>query len=215
MAQERSKSVQALAKNGDHKVVTSWPGREYGVVLLLAALAGLAASVELILSEIRFYKEPGAHLICDINPLVGCSSSLTSSQAHLLFGIPNSVVGTAFFAGLLALALVLLSGGSLPRLLWRLLSLAGLACLGFVAFFAHATISVFHTLCPWCSLIWLASVPFAVHTWARAAQGGHLPLPAGLARFLLLNRWLLVVGFYALLAAAIGVGLADRIALVI
>lgn len=190
-------------------------GLGYSILLIVVALVGLVASVELVLSEIRYYAEPNAHLICDINPLVGCSSSLVSEQAHLLFGIPNSVVGTAFYGGLLGLGLALLCGGRLPRLVWWGLSLAALVSAVFVVFFAHASITQFQALCPWCSLIWLVSVPFVVHTWARAAERGFLPLSEGAAHFLVANRWLLTAALYGLLLAAVGVGLADRIALVL
>ena len=65
----------------------------------------MLASIELVLSELKTLKNPHAALSCDLNPLIGCSDSLQSWQGHLLFGIPNSVIGTAVFAlaaGLLA-----------------------------------------------------------------------------------------------------------------
>ena len=207
--------LAVLARREAAAAKAAGAGLEYSILLIVVALVGLAASVELILSEIRYYAEPDAHLICDINPLVGCSSSLVSPQAHILFGIPNSVVGTAFYGGLLGLGLALLCGGKLPRLVWWGLSAAALVSAGFIVFFAYASITQFQALCPWCSLIWLVSIPFAVHTWARTAERGYLPLPKGAERFLVGNRWLLTAALYGVLLAAVGVGLADRIALVL
>ena len=81
------------------------PQLSTSIFLFTCAIIGMLASIELVLSELKTLKNPHAALSCDLNPLIGCSDSLQSWQGHLLFGIPNSVIGTAVFAlaaGLLA-----------------------------------------------------------------------------------------------------------------
>ncbi|WP_185695812.1 vitamin K epoxide reductase family protein [Buchananella hordeovulneris] len=190
-------------------------GREFSVVLLVAALLIGFASLQLALAELQFYRDPAGHLACDVNPLIGCSTSLTTPQAHLFFGIPNSLLGLAFAGGLLALGLVLVAGGRLPRLLWWGLCLAGGVLLAYIVYFAHQSVTVFGTLCPWCMVIWVASTVLAAHIFARAAQARHLPLGPGLTRALTLNRWLIAVGLLLVLFGTVLALLWDRVMLVL
>lgn len=210
----REEDYQDPAAPSPHQLAGG-ANREFCFVLLAAALLIGFASLQLALAELQFYRDPAGHLSCDVNPLIGCSTSLTTPQAHLFFGIPNSLLGLAFGGGLLALALVLVAGGRLPRLLWWGLSLAGAVLLAYIAYFAHQSVTVFGALCPWCMVIWFASIVLAVHIFARAAQARHLALGPGLTRFLTLNRWLIAVGLLLILFGTVLALLWDRVMLVL
>lgn len=182
------------------------------VLLVTVSLIALAASAELVLSELKTLKDPSAALGCDINPLIGCSSSLLQWQAHLLFGIPNALVGTALFAGLAGVFLGWV-GGRLPR--WLPLTIeAGLtAALFLIIFFLHQSVTVFRTLCPFCMIVWVATIVLWIHLGALLARLGWLDfLPAGLRGFWVSQRWLLTVAVLLLIVLVIALTMSDKLA---
>ena len=203
------------------------PQLSTSIFLFTCAIIGMLASIELVLSELKTLKNPHAALSCDLNPLIGCSDSLQSWQGHLLFGIPNSVIGTA--VGLLATWIFLphtattttqadLAGDGLetgtetanlepgtetanletgtqtanlepgtpaPALGARIPFLAleaGLTlALGQIAFFLYYSVTEFRTLCPYCMVVWAATILLWVHLGA-ARSGADLG-PAALADY--------------------------------
>ena len=122
--------------------------RSTGIFLLIAAVLGLAAAFELILSELQVLRDPLGELACDINPLITCSTSLLSGQSRLLFDIPNSLIGIMAFTALATFAVIIISRVNLPRWVWWCMGAGTLVGVTYVAFFLHVSISVFQGLCP-------------------------------------------------------------------
>lgn len=170
--------------------------RGFALLMLIAGILGMYASVSLIRTEKQHLLDPASQLACDINPLIGCGSFLDSPQNQLFFGISNAVYGLAFFAGIVALALVLLSGGRLGRWLWQALCLAMVLAAVWLVWFQYQSFVVERALCPYCLLTWFATIPLIVHTWARSVQAGHVPAPDALRRFLVHGRWYITIGVY-------------------
>lgn len=187
----------------------SWGQSAVGIVFSVIALA---ASAALVLTEIAHYKNPDAALSCDINPLIGCGESLTTWQAHLLFGIPNSLLGTIFFTALTTIFVLLLCRTFLPGWMWWCLAGGGVLGLALVVFFLYQSVTVFHALCPWCLVVWTSTVPVA---WLLIVNALRLNLSEenALARVLYRERWLIMVGIYLLLVIAVVLGLGSRILL--
>ena len=195
----------------------------------------MLASIELVLSELKTLKNPHAALSCDLNPLIGCSDSLQSWQGHLLFGIPNSVIGTAVFAlaaGLLATWIFLphtattttqadLAGDGLeagtpaPALGARIPFLAleaGLTlALGQIAFFLYYSVTEFRTLCPYCMIVWAATILLWVHLGAALLRAGWMPVPRALARIWAQQRWLITGILLVLIVLVVAVTLSDKL----
>lgn len=176
-------------------------------MFVLGGLVGLLASIELVLAELELVRNPGAVLSCDFNPAVGCGNSLSSWQSHLLFGVPNSVVGAGLFGIVIAVGVMFLAGARVKPWFWQLMSLAVLGGLAFVAWFAWQSIRVFGILCPWCMVTWVVVIVLAWQTLGRAAQAGHLPLGRGLARALAADRWLWTILTFLVFVVAIAVGM--------
>lgn len=147
----------------------------YGIVTCIAGLLAAFASVQLILAELALAEDPSAALKCDINPIVGCSTFLTSWQGHLL-GISNSILGLVFFAGIAGVGLVLATGGQLTTLMWRFMLLGAAVSFAWLLFFHYESFFVSGTLCPWCMLIWVCLIPFIVHTLAASHRHGAVHL---------------------------------------
>lgn len=178
-----------------------------GAITVLS-LVGAGASLELLLTEIEHRANPVAELGCDVNVLVGCGASLMSWQAHLLFGIPNSVLGLASFL------LLALFGGAVffhwrpPTWMWGLTALGGIGSLGLVAFFLYHTVTDFGTLCPYCLVVWVATIPTAVllvTEWLRSSGKAE----AGVGRVIVRERWAWIVLLFAVVIVVVAIGLAD------
>ena len=136
--------------------------------------------------------DPTASLACDLNPLIACSSSLLSPQAHLFFGISNSVIGIGFFAALLTLAVLGAAGVRFPTWIWWGMALGSVAGLAYVAFILWKSLTFFKALCPYCMLIWVGVIGAAIIIWGvllKSGKVGPALIPAGknLSRY-----WLLV-----------------------
>ncbi len=173
---------------------------ETGLVWTVTSLIGMVASVLLLLSEFAYLKNPAGELLCDVNPLIGCSKWFTKWQGALIFDVPNALLGAIFFAGMVGFGVVLLTGSRLHRFLW-ILSLAGVS-LGmlWVVWFGYQSYIVERSICPNCVLVWLAVIPLFIHILARTLQAGHLGEAAMAAGSVLVrNRWLIVAILYGTL----------------
>lgn len=186
----------------DHVAAGGAP-RWYAILLIVGGLAGLIASIELVLSEMQLLSNPDASLACDINPVIGCGHSLLAWQSHLLFGIPNAVLGTATFGVVLGVGMVFLAGARVARWFWRLMSAVVLAGLAFVAWFAFQSFTAIGTLCPWCMVTWSVVIPTAYATLGIAAQNGALPVPERLCRVLCREKWLFTIATFLIVIVLI------------
>src|SRR5690625_7211619 len=68
-----------------------------GTVLLIGALVGWIASLNLTVDKMYLLEHPDAELACDINPLISCGNVMMTWQAEAL-GIPNMAIGLGGFA---------------------------------------------------------------------------------------------------------------------
>ena len=198
---------------GEAGQVPSWlrasgASRSYGILLTVCSVIAIAASWELMVSELRLIREPLADLTCDVNPLVSCSGTLNVWQGNLL-GVPNSFVGAMAFAVLGTLGLLLASGVRLPRWVWWGMVAATVGAVAFVAWLLSLSVLVFGKLCPFCMVIWAVTIPAAASTWGEAAGRGHLGLSPAAARGLSRARWWIAGAMYVVVVAVIVVGFWD------
>ncbi|MDO4665763.1 MAG: vitamin K epoxide reductase family protein [Actinomycetaceae bacterium] len=181
------------------------------IALALLGVAGGFAALQLILTEIKHYKEPGAALSCDINPLVGCSNSLTSPQAHLL-GIPNATVGLMAFSALLAFALLAIFT-PIPAWIWKIMVVPALAGWVAVGTFLYFSVTIFHALCPWCLVVWAVTIPIGALLLAKSAAAWSTTNPVAI--FLAKNWWAITALLYFTAIISIVVGMRTQLQLVL
>lgn len=186
------------------------PGIPTLVLLIVLAAIAMAASAELVLSEIQTLKQPTAHLGCDLNPLIGCSASLTTWQAHLLFGIPNALVGVGLFAGLAGVFLAW-CGGRVSRWLVLLIEAGLTAGMVLIVFFLHQSIFEFTKLCPFCFIVWTCTIVLWVQLGATLMRLGWLFPDTGFARIWAAQRWLITAIILLLIVLVIAVTLSDKL----
>lgn len=197
---ERNAGVTA---RGGHPVM--------GAAVIVMSALGLLASFALVQAELEVLADPGAELACDLNPLIGCSTSILSPQAHI-FGVPNSVSGVAAFAALFALGVILACRGRLPRLVWWGLSAGAVLGLGFVSYFLYHSAFTFHALCPFCLVVWgatLGVVPLLLGGAAAEGAFGRSVVSAG--KRALRYSWAIVLLLYLLVVLFIVVTMSDKI----
>ena len=202
-------AVEAFEQGGKSAWLTATgASSRYAWLLIIGSLIGIAASWELMVSELKLLKEPLANLSCDVSPLVSCGASLDVWQGNLL-GVPNSFIGGMAFAVLLLVGALLVSGGRLPRWMWWGVTAGTVGGIGFVVWFLIVSITVFGKLCPFCMLIWAVTIPIATGTWGEAARRGHLGLPRTEAERLHRARWPIAAAMYLAVAVTVLVAFWD------
>ncbi len=196
-------AIRALdpAEPSDHER-RGGAGRGLSLILLLGGVVGGWASVMLLLAGRTLAADPDAALACDINPVVGCGDFLLTWQSSVL-GVPNALLGAVGFAALAVIGLALLLGARLPRWIWVALALGAVGGTIFTVWFQYQSLAVLRGLCPYCLVVWVVIPPVVVNLVARAAQAGHLGVPERLRRFLITERYLLVVGWYVIVVALV------------
>ncbi len=144
--------------------------------------------------HIRQLLNPNESLSCDVSNLISCGTVMKQPQAHI-FGFPNSWVGVAGFALVIAFA-----SGQLffKRTYSKQVWVGFVAGLGFAATFVSFLFSqsmfVIHVLCPYCMVVWAGTIPLFIHIllWSRA--NGIFDLkPASLARAKAVYEWSWVI----------------------
>lgn len=181
-------------------------GRINAFALWNAGILGTAASIQLLLTERAHIANPTATLECDINPLIGCGASLMSEQAHI-FGIPNSVLGIVAFAGLTLLATLALLM-PLWRGIWLLAGVAAAGGVAFVAWFLYHSVVTFHTLCPYCVLVWIATLTSAGILLPQALVAAR---KRNVSSTVMSHTWAYVMMLYLVVALIVIIGMREQI----
>ncbi|MDO5719426.1 MAG: vitamin K epoxide reductase family protein [Actinomycetaceae bacterium] len=164
-AQRRTRHLTAATKLG-------WAN---ALFLLVGSVMGVIASIGLLEAELTHLRAPSAVFECDFNPLVGCGSSLLSPQAHVL-GIPNAVLGTVLFTAIATVAALALIRATIPRMAWWIAAFGAGGGVVTVLWFLYLSATTFHALCPYCLVVWSATliigsvlIPQALHATGHAS----------------------------------------------
>ncbi|HEY9312941.1 vitamin K epoxide reductase family protein [Williamsia sp.] len=129
--------------------------RTLPLILGLCGAIGLAAAFTLTVEKFELATNPDYTPTCSINPIVNCGSVMDTPQASV-FGFPNSLLGIAGFAALLAVAVLM---GRRPTL-WVMAGLQiGLtAAAVFVHWLIVQSLYRIDALCPYCMAVWVVVV---------------------------------------------------------
>ncbi|WDZ82727.1 vitamin K epoxide reductase family protein [Micromonospora cathayae] len=189
----------AAERNGEFlSRVTAW-------ICTLGGLTGLLAAAVLTVERLHLAVDPGYVPTCSINPVLACGSVMTSEQAQA-FGIPNTLIGVAGFAVVSTIGVALLARVPLPRWFWFGLQAGATFGVIFVHWLVYQSLYVIGALCPYCMLVWAATIPIFLyvtahnlHTNAGVLPGPLRPPLAAVVRY----HSLLLVLWYAAIVAAI------------
>jgi uncharacterized membrane protein len=143
------------------------------VLVVLAGLAGLWASLQLSIDALRLAEDPNAALSCNISDTISCAKVGLTWQANLL-GFPNAFLGLMTEPVVVTLGVLGLARVALPR--WFMLgALAGFAAgLGFALWLFVQSYFVIGALCPWCSVLYVSTLVSLVALGRICVLDGHL-----------------------------------------
>ena len=179
------------------------PGRGTAALWIITGVVGWIISFLLYLEYVGQLTGGDALISCNVSPIVTCAPNLLSPGGNLL-GFSNSLIGIALFTGPIYAAVASRATPvGMVAAFWRAFALTVLGAFLFVHVLAYRSIFEYGTLCPWCLVIWLATIPlfWSVLGWTlREGVWGRLPRRVGAFVY----GWLpaLVVADYAIIFVA-------------
>ncbi|MEU5614471.1 vitamin K epoxide reductase family protein [Streptomyces sparsogenes] len=181
------------------------PGRRIGWLLILTGTIGWLASLRLAVDEWRLLKDPAYQPMCNISRTVSCGSVMSSPEADV-FGFPNMLLGLGAFAAVAVLGLALVTGARLSRTLWLTLNAGAVAGLVFVHWLIHQSLFDLGRLCPYCAVVWAATIALFWYVTLRNLKHGVIPVPAAgrsVLRLVLDTHWMLLAAWYGIIAVLV------------
>lgn len=182
--------------------------RQTAWILIIAGAIGLFASVELLIQKINLLSDPNYVLNCDINPVVSCGSVILTDQASA-FGFPNPLMGIMGFPVLIMFATLLLSGIQLPKWMWLSLQLGSTFAFGFVIWLIIQSLYVIGALCPWCMVVWAATIPIFWIVTVENLNQKFISFGTTISEVVISLKWILVAATYAIVGGLIYIRWAD------
>ncbi|MFH8252924.1 vitamin K epoxide reductase family protein [Microbacterium sp. B2969] len=172
------------------------------VFWIVAGAAAWIVSFLLYLEYIGQLTDAAPLITCSFSAIVTCGPNLLSPAGNLL-GFTNAILGIVLFlgpayAGISALA----APAGLRRWYWRVFAIFVFGGFLLVHFFAYRSIFEFGSLCPWCMVVWLVTIPLFWFTLSWTIRDGVWGRPSRVGAVML--RWapLITVLDYALIAIA-------------
>jgi uncharacterized membrane protein len=129
--------------------------------VLIAGVIGLIASATLTVEKIELLLDPSYVPSCNLNPIVSCGSVMTTPQASAL-GFPNSLIGIVGFSVVTVTGVLAVTKVRLPQWYWAGMTLGTLIAAGFVHWLVFQSLYRIGALCPYCMVVWLATVSLLV-----------------------------------------------------
>ncbi|WP_214467194.1 vitamin K epoxide reductase family protein [Microbacterium flavescens] len=172
------------------------------VWLIIAGVVGWIAAFALTMERLHLLADPDAIASCDLSPLVQCTANLDSWQGSVL-GFPNPILGLAGWVAPVVVGVAILAGARFARWFWWLFALGVLFAFGFVLWLISQSIFELGTLCPWCMVTWVVTIPTFYAVTLHLLRSGIAPVPAPVRKAAdRLMGWLplLAVGSYAVIA---------------
>jgi uncharacterized membrane protein len=151
------------------------------VWLIIAGVIGWWAAFQLTLERIHLLANPNASLSCDFSILVQCRANLESWQG-MVFGFPNPLVGLGAWVAPIVVGVAILARARFARWFWWLFEAGMIFAIGFVIWLISQSIFVLGTLCPWCMVTWLVTIPTFYAVTLHLFRSGLVPAPSGVRR---------------------------------
>ena len=173
--------------------------RAFGWWLVIAGLVGFVGSLLLSIERVLSLKDPDRVGACDLSAFVTCGPAMDSAQGSIL-GFPNPFIGVAAFPVVVTIGVFLIVARTpMPRWFWRALLAGASLGMGLVVFLVATSLYSLRALCPYCMVVWVATIPLFVYSVAFARQEGALGTRGSAASWIVRNRIVVLVGMYAAL----------------
>jgi uncharacterized membrane protein len=156
----------------------------YGI-MLAGTLIGMVAAFLQTLEKLVLIANQNAVLPCNLNSVFSCSTVLNSWQSSV-FGFPNSIMCLTLFTIFSSIALVGVTGGTLPRRLRLGIQGLSLFTLAFALWFLWQSTYVIGALCIFC-LFCFAGLLMLNWAWLRI---NYKDLPLSADYHTKLEKWI-------------------------
>lgn len=145
------------------------------VWLVIAGVIGWFAAFSLTTERFHLLLNPTDAASCDFSPLVQCSANLESAQGSV-FGFPNPILGLTGWVAPIVVGVAILAGARFARWFW-LVFWAGMAfAFFFVCWLIGQSIYALGTLCPWCMVTWVVTIPSFYAVTVHLLRSGVVPV---------------------------------------
>ena len=145
-------------------------------LLLIAGIIAMIASIMLSIEVFNRLKNPHYVPVCNLNPILSCTSVADSWQSHL-FGFPNYFIGIAGYAAVAAVGGALLAGAKFKRWFWQLVESGLLLATVFITWLQFETLYRIGALCIFCMIVWVCTIPIFWYTTLYNFQTGNITTP--------------------------------------
>jgi uncharacterized membrane protein len=174
MVKQNPKLVRAAEKNTKLERYLPW-------LMIIAGLVAMIASVMLSIEVFDRLKNPSFVPVCNLNPVLSCTSVADSSQAHA-FGFPNYFIGIAGYAAVTAIGLAALAGGRFKKWFWQVVEAGLLLATLFITWLQFETLYRIGALCLFCMIVWVATIPAFWYVTLYNLRAGNIKTPKPLQR---------------------------------
>lgn len=140
--------------------------------LITGLLAGLAA-LQITIEKMDLLRNPHYIPSCSINPFISCGPIMSSPQASVLFGVPNSIFGMVGFGLVVAITLTSLFT-RFPRWYWIAYTIGIAGALTFCIWLMTQAMLVIGALCIYCLFVWLCTILLFWSALAQVTKGTRL-----------------------------------------
>jgi len=153
-------------------------------LLLVGGLVALLASMMLSIEVFNRLKDPNYIPVCNLNPVLSCTSVADSAQSHL-FGFPNYFIGIAGYAAVATIGFAMLAGAKFKRWFWQTVQAGMSLAFIFITWLQFQTLYRIGALCIFCMVTWVATGPLFWYTSIYNLDHGHVKLGrfSGFSRF--------------------------------
>lgn len=125
---------------------------------MFAGVVGWWAAFQLTIEKFHVLEDPEGALACDFSVIVQCKANLMAWQGSV-FGFPNPILGITGWMAPIVVGAALLAGARFARWFWALYGVGILGAFVFVCWLISQSIFELGTLCPWCMVTWLVTIP--------------------------------------------------------
>ena len=150
---------------------TFGPGAGTAILWIVTAAVSWTVSLLLYREYVGQLSDAPPMLSCNISPFITCGPNLLAPAGNLL-GFTNAILGMTLFLGpIFASVGALASPGGMRAWYWRVFAVFVLGGYVLVHVFAYRSIFEFGSLCPWCLIVWLMTIPlfWSVAGWTLQA----------------------------------------------
>ena len=197
----RVNTAAKLTNEGD---ALPWYARSFGVamVLLVSGIIGMIATLVLTYERVQLWMDPGYVTSCDVNVWVSCGTVMESWQASL-FGFSNQFIGIIGFAIVITIGLAILGGARFATWWWHATSIGLILAMIFCLWLWTQAVYVINTLCLYCMIVWVVTIPAAILVLARNVSHDLIKVTPRTKMIITTAAWPTIILFYVVIGASI------------